>query len=173
VTGTVSALIHADGVLDVFEYCLSTLLHTDLHELLYHRPPWGSGRRSLPGGRREVAALLAALARVGGRDPSAAEAAYRAGLNRALPGDAIPYQPPGQGITMLDSVWPILDGLDIREKAVLVESVVQVITHDGAITVREAELLRTVCAVLHCPLPPMGANGWPTEQPTSRYWGRS
>ena len=27
--------------------------------------------------------------------------------------------------------------------------------HDGRVSVAEAELLRTICAVLHCPLPPM------------------
>jgi hypothetical protein len=32
---------------------------------------------------------------------------------------------------------------------------VTVIGHDGVMTVSEIELLRTVCAVLHCPLPPL------------------
>ncbi|WP_028925560.1 M48 family metallopeptidase [Pseudonocardia acaciae] len=157
VLGTVSALIHADGTVDVFEYCLSTLLHTELHELLYHRPPWGARPQRLGSARHKVAALLAALAGVGGRDRAAAEAAYRAGLERAHPGHWIPYRPPVPDIGVLDSVWAVLDGLDVRDKAVLVQSVVLVIAHDGAVTVREAELLRTVCAVLHCPLPPMAA----------------
>jgi hypothetical protein len=29
------------------------------------------------------------------------------------------------------------------------------ISSDGVVTVAEAELLRTVCAALHCPLPPL------------------
>ena len=32
---------------------------------------------------------------------------------------------------------------------------VQVTMHDGRVSVDEAELLRTICGVLHCPLPPM------------------
>ncbi|MQA23964.1 MAG: M48 family metalloprotease [Micromonosporaceae bacterium] len=155
VIGTISALIHADGRVDVFEYCLSALLHTELYELMHHRPPWGEQRRRLAASKAQVAALLAVLARVGDRDPRAAEAAYRAGLAAVLPGEAIPYAPPGQGITALDSVWPALDGLDGAEKALLVQSLVIVIGHDGVMTVQEVELLRTVCGVLHCPLPPM------------------
>jgi hypothetical protein len=31
------------------------------------------------------------------------------------------------------------------------------VTHDGKLSIEEAELLRTVCAVLHCPLPPLFA----------------
>ena len=29
------------------------------------------------------------------------------------------------------------------------------IAHDGRMTVSESELLRAICAVLHCPLPPL------------------
>jgi hypothetical protein len=32
---------------------------------------------------------------------------------------------------------------------------VTVIGHDDVMTVAEIELLRTVCALLHCPLPPL------------------
>lgn len=32
---------------------------------------------------------------------------------------------------------------------------VTAIGHDGTMTVAEIELLRTVCALLHCPLPPL------------------
>jgi hypothetical protein len=39
----------------------------------------------------------------------------------------------------------------------LVAATVDVISHDGQMTVAETELLRTVCALLHCPLPPLAA----------------
>ena len=41
----------------------------------------------------------------------------------------------------------------------MVEAVTAAISHDGRISVNEAELLRTVCGVLHCPLPPMLERG--------------
>jgi len=40
-------------------------------------------------------------------------------------------------------------------KKVLIEGLVRCIAHDRTLAVAEAELLRTVCAVLHCPLPPI------------------
>ena len=48
-----------------------------------------------------------------------------------------------------------LDALDPLAKQMLVEALTVAISHDGRTTVAEAELLRTICAMLHCPLPPM------------------
>ena len=49
-------------------------------------------------------------------------------------------------------------------KKVLIEGLVHCIAHDQKLSVEEGELLRTVCAVLHCPLPPILA---PHPQPGS------
>ena len=59
------------------------------------------------------------------------------------------------GVLALDGVWEALDALDPLAKQALVEGVTAAVSHDGRIAVAEAELLRTICAVLHCPLPPM------------------
>ena len=40
-------------------------------------------------------------------------------------------------------------------KKVLIEGLVRTVAHDRRLSVAEGELLRTVCAVLHCPLPPV------------------
>lgn len=157
IMGTLGAVIKADGRVDVFEYCLSTLLHTELHEVMFHKPPWGHQRQTLARSAPAVAALLAVLARVGNDDPRRGEAAYQAGMQRVLPGQPIPFAPPQQGLVALDGAWPLLDGLEGTEKAGLIESLVLVISHDGVMTVDEVELLRTVCAVLHCPVPPLTA----------------
>jgi hypothetical protein len=37
----------------------------------------------------------------------------------------------------------------------LVAALVVSISHDNKLTVSEAELLRTICGRLHCPLPPV------------------
>ncbi|KIQ97305.1 hypothetical protein TI01_1165 [Lysobacter sp. A03] len=55
----------------------------------------------------------------------------------------------------MEDVWLPLDALDPLAKRLLVEAIALAIGHDGRITVAESELLRTVCGVLHCPLPPM------------------
>jgi hypothetical protein len=40
-------------------------------------------------------------------------------------------------------------------KEQLVEALVKTVTHDQQLTLGESELLRAVCATLHCPLPPL------------------
>ena len=42
---------------------------------------------------------------------------------------------------------------------VMVEAITAAVSHDGRVSVAEAELLRTICGVLHCPLPPMLERG--------------
>lgn len=55
----------------------------------------------------------------------------------------------------LNSVWHTLDALTPLAKQSLLDGVVEAIRHDQEIKESETELLRTICAVLHCPLPPM------------------
>ncbi|MEV4416608.1 M48 family metallopeptidase [Catellatospora sp. NPDC049609] len=152
---TVEVLSRADGRISVFEYALSRLLHRELYEATYDTPPWPVRARSLAQCRNAIAALLAVLARAGHPDEESAERAYRAGLAVILPGQAIPMTAPQQGVLALDGAWPMLDGLDPREKSRLVQAVVAVIADDGTMTVAEQELTRTVCGMLHCPLPPL------------------
>jgi len=66
----------------------------------------------------------------------------------------MPYSPPAEGVSALDTVWAPLDRLNPMAKQVMVEAITATISHDGRVTVGEGELLRTLCAVLHCPLPP-------------------
>src|SRR5690606_16588760 len=87
-------------------------------------------------------------------DPAAAQRAYLAGLQRVLPRDHLPYAPPANGALALDEVWPALDALEPLAKQLMVEAVTAAASHDGRISVAESELLRTICGVLHCPLPP-------------------
>jgi hypothetical protein len=71
----------------------------------------------------------------------------------------LPYVPPANGVLALDAVWEPLDALDPLAKQAMVEAVTAAVSHDGRVSVAESELLRTICAVLHCPLPPMLERG--------------
>jgi Zn-dependent protease with chaperone function len=152
---SVHALIKADGRLSVSEYCLSRLLHEELYEAVHHRPSWGRRRYSLPASRGAASTLLATLAAAGHTEPGAAQRAYEAGVARLLPGQRLPYSPPAAGVTALEQTWQALDGLNPADKELLLQAMVTVIGHDGQMTVAELELLRTICAMLHCPLPPL------------------
>ena len=98
---------------------------------------------------------MAVLAQVGHSNPADAQRAYLAGIERVLPRENIPYQVTRSFVEALESVWPALDSLEPMSKELLLEGLVSAISHDNQINVAEAELLRTVCASLHCPLPPM------------------
>jgi hypothetical protein len=101
--------------------------------------------------------LLATVAAAGNPDPAAAGRAFSAAVARLLPGRSVPYAPPADPWRALDAGWEPLDSLDPRNKQVIVESLVAAVSDDGVLTAAEAELLRTVCALVHCPLPPLVA----------------
>mgnify|MGYP003575515327 CR=1 FL=1 len=150
----IDAMVHSDGAVSVFEYCVSQLLQVQVREALDPSRYARFGRRKPGGVKQEFATLLAVLAQAGhpGR-PQDAQRAYLAGLQRVLPRDHVPYAPPAEGVRALDAVWEPLDALEPLAKQVLVEALTDAVSHDTSVTVAEAELLRTVCGVLHCPLP--------------------
>jgi hypothetical protein len=109
--------------------------------------------------RAEVQFLLSLVAYAGvHRGPQADqefEAAFRAGAKEAGIVDATPV---GRGAVGLDDAGEVLGKL--RElaplpKAVLVKGLFAAVTADGSIRVIEAALMRTIGAVLDCPLPPL------------------
>ena len=59
----------------------------------------------------------------------------------------------------LDSALSRLDQLVPVAKEQLIDAMVRTVAHDQQLTLAEAELLRAVCAALHCPLPPLIESG--------------
>ena len=151
----VHAVTHADGEVSLFEYCLARLLQVQVREALDPGRYARFGRRKPGSVRHEFATLLAVVAQAGHSDETSARRAYLAGLQRVLPRDHLPYAPPTLGVQALDAVWEPLDALDPLAKQAMVEAITAAIAHDGRVSVAESELLRTICGVLHCPLPPV------------------
>ncbi|MBO9717752.1 MAG: M48 family metallopeptidase [Pseudoxanthomonas sp.] len=157
---TIEAMVLTDGRVSVFEYCLSKLLQVQVREALDPSRHTRFGRTKATGVRQEFATLLAVMAQAGHPDaPMQAQRAYLAGLQRVLPRDHLPYAPPAEGVQALDAVWGPLDALVPEAKEMLVEALVDAVSSDQRVSVAEAELLRTVCAVLHCPLPALLEQG--------------
>jgi Zn-dependent protease with chaperone function len=152
---TVHAIVHADGEVSLFEYCLGRLLQTQIRESLDPARYARYGRRKLSDVRSEVATLLCVVAQAGSDDVDEARRSYLAGIQRVLPNDHLPYLPRTDLVAALDPVWQPLDALDPLARQVLIEGITASISLDNHVTVAESELLRTICAVLHCPLPPM------------------
>jgi Zn-dependent protease with chaperone function len=147
-------LIHAESQVNVFEYCLGTLVFVGLHETLTSASPWSTRRQNLASAQNAISCLIAVLAQTANSDPSAAAAAFQAGISVVYPQARIPLLPV-QGVLALEQVWPLIDGLEGNDKATLIAAVVTTITADRVVTEEESELLRTVCGVLHCPVPPV------------------
>jgi len=152
---TVFALVHADGQVSLFEYCLGRLLQVQVTEALDPSRAWVPGRKRLAEAAEAATGLMAVLARAGHDNPADAQRAYLAGMARVLPRVNAPYAPPPNMLATLDSLWPVLDAIEPVGKELLIEGLVAAISSDGQVAVEEAELLRVVCASLHCPLPPM------------------
>ncbi len=152
---TVHAVVNTDGRVSLFEYCLGRLLEVQVRESLDPSRYARFGRRKTGNVKQEFATLLSVVAQAGHEDAAAAQRAYLAGMQRVLPRDHVPYAPPSEGVLALDAAWEPLDALDPLAKQVMVEAITAAVSHDGRVTVAEAELLRTICGALHCPLPPM------------------
>jgi Zn-dependent protease with chaperone function len=148
------ALTHADGKVSLFEYCLGQLLRVQVHDALDPAGSFVVGKRRLADCSTEAVALMALMAQAGHDDRAAAMRAYLAGMALLFPRLNAPYQPPADPLRTLDDLWPVLDQIEPRGKELLIEGLVAAVSHDGKICVAEAELLRVVCASLHCPLPP-------------------
>ena len=152
---TVEAMSTADGEVSLFEYCLGRLLTVQLRESLAPARYASFGRRKPGTLVDEITVLLTVAAHAGHADEVSARHAFLAGMQHILPHHQARYRAPAQPVQALEQVWPSLDLLHPMAKKLLVEAVTIAASHDGRVSVAEAELLRTICAILHCPLPPL------------------
>jgi hypothetical protein len=149
----VESLIQVDGQTEVFEFCLGNLLATNLRDL--RSGDGAAGNRTLAECSAELGIVFAVLASQGGDSPDAARHSYEAGLSRLLPRDRPPMAVTADWPAQMAGALGRLSGLRPAAKEMLVAALVVSISHDNRLTVSEAELLRTICGRLHCPLPPI------------------
>lgn len=148
-------LARADGTITIFEYSLTRVVGSYLSDGNNPAASFRPGHASVSDMRDAAVNLLAALSAAGNPDPVAAGRAFAAAAQRLLPGTNVPYAPPREPWRALDVGWALLNSLSPRNKQALVESLVVAVSDDGVLLAPEAELLRTACALLRCPLPPL------------------
>lgn len=153
------ALCRTDGITSVFEYAVCTLARCYIGESL--DPKYGARPVQLADTGPELQILLSTLAAQGHAKPEAAEQAFTAGMTQLGLTQAPAFSPVPGWSGALDRALRCLDGLPPAEKARLVEAMGTTVVHDGQVMRTEAELLRAICAVLHCPLPPLVAQDGP------------
>jgi Zn-dependent protease with chaperone function len=149
----VAELALADAQVDVFECCLTLLLAANLRDELEASAPHGSA--SLLQEIDAVTVLFSILAEQGAKDEAQARRAYEAGVSVVLSSNHPAFRSIDAWPAALGSALSRLAALKPLAKRVLIEGLVRCIAHDQKLAVAEAELLRTVCGVLHCPLPPI------------------
>lgn len=162
-------LARSDARIDVFEFALTKLVGDALRETA--RPGPGHGKATLEGLSGDVGLCFAVLARHGARDDVAARRAYEAGLGPLLPRVRPGFDCPPDWAERFGGALDALTRLQPAAKELLIEGLVRTIAHDGALHVAEAELLRTVCAVLQCPLPPLLLPADPQPAPGAPAYG--
>jgi hypothetical protein len=148
----VAKLALADSRIDVFECCLTLLLAANLDDL-ESGPLHGSA--SLMQEIPAIHVLFAILAAQGTGDDTRARRAYEAGISVVLPEHRPAFEQIAEWPKALGDSLARLGSLRPFAKKVLIEGLVRCIAHDQKLSVEEGELLRTVCSVLHCPLPPI------------------
>ncbi len=153
----VDALIQTDGQVDSFEYLLSRVLVAYLRDADHpQRATTGRGLK-LVKSLSELHTLFSVVARLGHTEgDQAARDAYQVGMLALLPSrvDWPDYDPPEKWVPRMDAALDKLDRLPAMAKEELVKALTSTISYDGQVTVSEAEMLRAVCSILHCPLPP-------------------
>lgn len=156
----VQHLIEVDGMVDTFEFALSRVLKTHLNDAAHPQHRHGNLRLTqLP---EAVATLFSIVAR---QDHTETGAAYQKGMaclgryeqrismlieTKQWPG----YELPEDWTSAMDAALNQLDELRMPDKQALISALVLTISDDGKVAPNEAELLRAICATLHCPLPP-------------------
>ena len=148
-------LARADARATPLEYLLGALATSYLLDQL--EPPRAPGALALDDCAAELGTLFAVVASAGRDDAVAARRAYERGLAALLPRERPEYAAPDPAAwpAALDRALARLAALRPAAKELLVDALGRTLLHDGTVRIEEAELVRAVCARLHCPLPPL------------------
>lgn len=148
-------MIDADGRVSLDEYCLAKLIGIQVMDALNPAATRVIGRIKLIEVVAEISDLFSVVAALGHADEASARRAYILGMHEVLPDIKPSYAPPAAWAHALDRALPRLDRLAPQGKELVVRGLTKAISADGVVSVSESELLRTICASLHCPLPPL------------------
>ena len=153
----VEVLMIADQRLSLFEYALRCVLHRHLDaQFLPQRQahPVHSSPQKLA---HPVATVLALLAWEGQPEPDQAARAFDRGMRGYIGGEHTHRLPPREecSLAAFDVALQTVNQSVPAIKRRIVVACTACILANQQVTVREAELLRAICDILDCPLPPL------------------
>jgi hypothetical protein len=151
---TLDAVVRVDSRVELDKYCLTRLLRVQLLEAQNPRSAPVDGRRKLPASRDSVKLVYAVVAEQGNREPEASRRAWLLAIQHVFPGEALDWpQVPTAWQQPFENALNDLDGLLPAAKELLIQGLVIVVRADAVVNTEEAELLRVICASVHCPMP--------------------
>ncbi len=153
---SLNGMLQREGRVSLHSYVLRKLAQVHLSDDLNPR----ARTRQLPLNvvQKDIQVLFSVLAQHGHADDALPPAVpTRSGVHHLLPRERPSIVSLQSWARPLDLALSRLDQLAPIIKEQLVEALVKTVTHDQQLTLGEAELLRAVCATLHCPLPPLVA----------------
>jgi Zn-dependent protease with chaperone function len=158
--GCLNGMLQREGHMSLHSYVLRKLVQVQLYDDL--NPVTRPQRLPLSAIQQDAQTLFSVLARHGHDTDVAARRAYEAGMHALFPRDRPAYAVADNWTSRLDVALSRLDQAAPVVKEQLLDALLRTVTHDQQLTIGEAELLRAVCATLHCPLPPLVAG--PTDE---------
>ncbi len=150
-----NGLLIREGRVSIYAYAMRKLAAVQLRDEL--QPGARAFDLSIAAVEDDLQTLFSVLAMSGSEDEAEARRAYEIGMSQLLPLRRPPFQRLANWPHRLDLALNRIDRLQPAGKELLVQALVRTISHDLRMTVAESELLRAVCAVVHCPLPPLDA----------------
>ena len=153
----VRRLIEIDGHIDLGEFCIYRVLASHLSQAADPLADKAGNRVPRKKARDAAIDVIRIVADQGNEDEVARDHAYQAGISTF--GDWASGRKEqiddAQTVEVLGRSLDALRQMNSAGKKSLLQAVSNTITHDGKLTLSEAELLRAICASLDCPLPPL------------------
>ena len=148
----IERLLRVDGKVTVYEYVLAKLALQGLADA----PSKARSMRELKLSdvTSDLQIVFSVVAVEGSADAITARRSYELGMSHLLPRERPEFRALADWVPALDAALARLDQLAPAGKELLVEALVKSIALDNELALAEAELLRAICATIHCPLPP-------------------
>jgi Zn-dependent protease with chaperone function len=151
-------LVAADNRLGLFEWTLNRVLLRHLTPQYEKTAPSRPAYYGLQKLGAQCSVLISMLAHADNRRGDA-QGAYAKGAEK-LPKVAVRLLPPDEcGLEALSAALDVLSRVADKQRKHLVAACAATICADREVTVAEAELLRGVCDMLNCPMPPLLPGG--------------
>ena len=151
----VDMLVSADQSVGLFEWAVHRILLHDLEIQVGHKPPRRGPHRPLQQLGSQCEVMLSTLAHVGHAKPEAVAKAFDEGWRHLGLSPGRPRSVQESGFEALDAAMTDLESAEPQAKRRLAQAAAACIGADLTVTVYEVELLRTVSAILGCPMPPL------------------